>query len=416
MKRIYLGLLFLAFAPCFAMNQPDKAQEKMYTIQDSDGRVVELPESVIKKISVFYNSDEYYDDSDFKYHDFSFKDTGLNISGEQLKTLSTCLQNPKKIKNLNAIKLNELFEVADCLGVDHSFLRRLTKFAQKHFPNHKHHELIQSNHFSNSIKSLYSTDFFAHDNEQKFLFRCRVRDTQEDVCFLDLSHKKLDTLQGIERIAPLLADKKVVGMFLMGNCLKIADLTNIFTLFPNLKKIDLSNNELVKVHFPSKMPAEIRIILDNNPLEYMSGKLGEENIVSIKNNTISKDLQHCLDSIVKPSFYNAHRHQIKSLYSKKSIKKFRKECLVGGSILASISIISAVTTGYYASKDEISTYFFNFFKNDNLPHNILGMIGTCVGVGLVHGSIKYCWYNYLHGFPKHQALDGFKPARIIKDD
>jgi hypothetical protein len=393
MKIIYSGLFLCAYAMCNAMYQSPN-QEKIYTIQGSDGTVIELPESMAEKMVAFAGGDDH--DSDFWSHDFSFKESGLNISGELLKKLETCLQNPNTIAQFDQYTISTLLEMADGLGVEHSLVRELARRAHKKFPENEQFTFFY-NYFMNSIVQLWFEGFFIKNNEKNFLVE-KQDAQQHSIYCLDLADRKLDTMHGIEKVAPILKGKRITKLRLNDNCLKEVDLHQLFTLFPGIKKLKLQNNELSAMHFPSTMRRTIKINLDNNPIKRITGKLSEESVLSMRKNIITKELWDSLNSSIKPSWYDEHRYQIKSICSFQTLKALGLCGLLGG-IPMNLIIFAVVFP--------LSNQKINDFVSDR-PFHIL-----CGSVFAIFGLYGTCCYNNYNGFPKYQAIDGFKPATII---
>ncbi len=374
-KLLYISLLSLAFLPCAAMNQSSSHDGIFYLVEASDGQLVELPESVIRRLKVL--NDCFKDTAEDYLHNayagikekvtgkadknilfFSLKDRSIPqdipldkdwdipVDSTLLQDLSDCLRGVKKVKQLDPKKLNELFEAADCLGAPRAFLRKLTLYARKCLPKDEQHRLICCGHYLNSLNTFIDNGYFTKDNEQNYL-SIQKDQNNNDIITLQLSGLELDNLQGIDKVA------RIVGTGVHKICLETNKLVKInlskfWELFPHLNEISLAHNKITKacLSIPNQsysMPVGAIINLSDNRLKKIKGKLSEAAILDIQKNTISPELKNCLELIQEPTFYQNNHYFIKALKSNYFLSNMKKGTEIGlmgvGMLPLSVSLI-----------------------------------------------------------------------------
>ena len=446
--KLYTSMFLLFFAPfvgLYAMEESYKEEsfktpmpKKTIAVRGSDGKVIGVSKAAAlntacihnylhhaEDISTIFGGKEYSFDGDaisfaerplFVGVDEDDEPISLDLTAATLKTAFKCIHDVKEIKKLNTREaLVRVFDAADFLNAPRDVMRKLTYHAQKMLPLREQPELIQSEHYLNSLRSM---------RKEGTLKVRRFGTDLEDLrsCVLLCEGQKIDTLKGIEDLAKEYEGMQVQGISFDGNNLKMLDVKQLVQIL-SCNEIHVRNNRLRQLNLPHRLRDNAVLLLDGNNIQELPHfKVGENGFVDLRKNPLTPEARKIAQRAVKPSFLEMHRHRIKTLLDVNTLTDGMKG--VGVAIgCYFISVPISFATGWrlinkfkmlypeadFSQRSTVDLLMDAYFSKGALLYQLklCGVASACLG-------ISWLCIGYIHNYNNHLG-DQFKPGEVLID-
>lgn len=257
---MFIAALLFFFSTLSGMEfKADRLELKCEVIKTVDEQRLVVSSDILKKFTVIENV------MNLQGKSIRLK-TNTFYTKKNFKKLFECSRNYKLIRSLKANRINQIIDLAGNLGACKKFRKKLTVQALKL----KVPVCIEKDIGLNSVADI--------DKEMCI----------GDTSILDLSNRHLHSLQGIERFS----SKDIRRINLSKNRLRTLDIPYLLRLFPNLKDLNVNYNKLLELKL-GIVPDEFYLHAMKNKLTDLEPfTLGENCVVSLKRNKLSRQVQN----------------------------------------------------------------------------------------------------------------------------
>jgi hypothetical protein len=188
-------------------------------------------------------------------------------------------------------KCRDLIFVAEYLGASKDVIREIVQS----IPDHSlvdYQTRVHIKEYSNTIQEIVKN---RNINFVSPKLRC--------------NYNNLDTLFGIAETFPNKnLNKNFTRIKLNNNNLKQLNLKELLKLFPNLEKLDASNNLIQKLILPKTLPKNFKLNLSNNMIKNIELFNADGAHINLSNNPLTTLAKQNLEKAKLPSFSQEYKH------------------------------------------------------------------------------------------------------------
>lgn len=362
--------VFLSYSMESENRTLDEGEQFALILVDGQKRL-ELSQEDMNFFSTFQNMREFSHDEVgvpvIDVADLSFEQLGIY----SVKMLLDGLKNPQNFKNIEQEKAIQVYETALYLGVPRcDAMGILEKNLRQDLQHPKEGEVVLFGQnacllgfYHNTIQTIGSRGY-------------NIEMNQNGQCVVDLSSKKLDSLEGLEGFAALLKQNNLAPLHVLelaNNNLKGLKLAFLVQIFPYLQELNVNNNALKKVVFSGILP-DMKIDLSNNKLTCINGdfRLGRKTVLDVRGNPLDEG------SVRRLKKLTSKRPWIDYIKAHLELIEDNASALMGLSVLSGI-ILSPFLLKFDSSGDSKSMICFKLAM-------VLSPLPAC-GFGLLSKNI-----------------------------